>query len=248
MCERRMKADDLIYRKVQRFVFAFCIVAAPLTLAGWFGLCPQSSNPACPDTRDTLAAVVAFRQASPLQTELFLHLSAIAPYVYPVSYVGLGLLAMRKAPWLSTVGIACGWIGSIPWGFIADSMFYFAAAACLGEDASFAILHSRQGLFGFPAMWIVAGGWVIGHLLGYVLLGVALFRARTIPRWASCAIVAGAPLMGPLAYGTNVGLLQVLGYLCVVAGSVPAAIVTLRARQPAFPFHGEVDGSRHRRV
>jgi hypothetical protein len=43
----------------------------------------------------------------------------------------------------------------------------------------------------------------------------------------------------------NVGLLQVLGYLCVFAGSVPAAVVMLRARQPAFPFHGEVDASRH---
>jgi hypothetical protein len=92
----------------------------------------------------------------------------------------------------------------------------------------------------------VAGGWVIGHLLGYVLLGVALFRARAIPRWASGAIVAGAPLMGPLAYGTNVGLLQVLGYLCVFAGSVPAAIVTLRARQPES--HGEFDASRPRSV
>lgn len=108
---------------------------------------------------------------SPFQIELFLRLSAIAPYVYPVSYVGLGLLAMRKAPWLSTVGVGCSWIGSIPWGFIAGSMFYFAAAARLGEDASFARLHSWQGLFGFPAMLMVAGGWVIGHLLGYVLRG-----------------------------------------------------------------------------
>src|SRR5580765_3590561 len=132
-----MKVDDPIYRKVQRFILAFCIVAAPLTLVGWFSLCPQSSNPACPDTRNTLAAVVAFRQVSLFQIELFLRLSAIAPYVYPVSYVGLGLLAMRKAPWLSTVGVRCGWIGSIPWGFIAGSMFYFAAAARLGEDATF---------------------------------------------------------------------------------------------------------------
>jgi len=241
-----MKVDDPIYRKVQRFILAFCIVAAPLTLVGWFSLCPQSSNPACPDTRNTLAAVVAFRQVSLFQIELFLRLSAIAPYVYPVSYVGLGLLAMRKAPWLSTVGVRCGWIGSIPWGFIAGSMFYFAAAARLGEDASFARLHNWQGLFGFPAMLMVAGGWVIGHLLGYVLLGAALFRARAIPRWASCAIVVGASLMGPLAYGANVGVLQVLGYLCVFVGSVPAAIVTLRARQPEF--HGEFDASRPRSV
>jgi hypothetical protein len=76
-------------------------------------------------------------------------------------------------------------------------------------------------------MMAVAGGWVIGHLLGYVLLGIALFRARVIPRWASSLIIAAAPLMGPVAYGTNIGLVQVLGYVCVFAGSVPAAIVTI---------------------
>jgi hypothetical protein len=157
----------------------------------------------------------------------FLACSVIAPYVCAISYFGLGMLAMRKAPWTSTIGIACGWVGSVPWGFIADSMFYFTAAAHLGQDASFARLHSWQGLFAFPQMMAVAGGWVIGHLLGYVLLGIALFRARVIPRWASSLIIAAAPLMGPVAYGTNIGLVQVLGYVCVFAGSVPAAIVTI---------------------
>jgi hypothetical protein len=215
------------YRKVQRLFIAFCIATAPLTMAGWFALCPQSSDPACPNVTDPLAAVAAFREASPLRTQLFLTCSVIAPYICPISYLGLGMLAMRKAPWTSTLGIACGWVGSVPWGFIADSMFYFTAAAHLGQDTSFALLHSRQGLFAFPQMMTVAGGWVIGHLLGYVLLGIALFRARVIPRWASCLIVAAAPVMGPIAYGTNIGLVQPLGYMCVFAGSVPAAVVTM---------------------
>jgi hypothetical protein len=139
------------------------------------------------------------------------------------------MLAMRKAPWISTIGIACGWVGSVPWGFIAGSMFYFTAAARLRQDTSFALLHSWQGLFSFPEMLTVAGGWVIGHLLGYVLLGIALFRARVIPRWASLLIVAAAPLMGPIAYGTNIGFIQVLGYVCVFVGSVPAAVLAMRA-------------------
>jgi hypothetical protein len=222
-----------IYRKVHRLCIALCIVTAPLTMAGWFALCPQSSDPACPSVSDPLAAVAAFRETGPLRTRWFLTCSVIAPYICPISYLGLGMLAMRKAPWVSTVGIACGWVGSVPWGFIADSMFYFTAAAHLGQDTSFALLHSPQGLFAFPQMMTVAGGWVIGHLLGYVLLGIALFRARVIPRWASCLIVAAAPLMGPIAYGTNIGLVQVLGYVCVFAGSVPAAVVTISRSEAA---------------
>lgn len=214
-----------VYRKIHRLFIALCIAMAPLLMAAWFAMCPQSSDPACPNLSDPLAAVAAFRAAGPLRSQWFLAFGVIAAYICPISYVGLGMLSMRKAPWISTIGIACGWVGSVPWGFIADSMFYFAAAAHLGQDKSFALLHSRQGLFAFPQMLAVAGGWVVGHLLGYVLLGIALFRARVIPRWASCLIVAAAPVMGPIAYGTNIGLVQVLGYLCAFAGSVPAAVV-----------------------
>jgi hypothetical protein len=221
------KDKEPTYRKVHRLFIAFCIATSPLTMAGWFALCPQSSDPACPNVTNPLAAVAAFQEASALRTQWFLTCSVIAPYICPISYLGLGMLAMRKAPWTSTIGIACGWVGSVPWGFIADSMFYFTAAARLGQNAAFARLHSWQGLFAFPQMVAVAGGWVIGHLLGYALLGIALFRARVIPRWASGLIVAAAPLMGPIAYGTNIGLVQVLGYLCVFAGSVPAAFITI---------------------
>lgn len=73
-------------------------------------------------------------------------------------------------------------------------------------------------------------GWVIGHLLGYVLLGIALLRARVIPRWAAWLIIVSALVMGPLSYGTGMGLLQVLGYVLVFIGSVPAAIAMLKRR------------------
>jgi len=78
-------------------------------------------------------------------------------------------------------------------------------------------------------------GWVIGHLLGYVLLGIALLRARVIPRWAAWLIIVSAPVMGPIAYGTGLGLLQVLGYVLVFIGSVPAAIAMLRRRDEPEP-------------
>ncbi len=36
--------------------------------------------------------------------------------------------------------------------------------------------------------------------------------------------------MGPIAYGTKVGLLQVLGYVVSFIGSVPAALAMLKGR------------------
>ena len=80
-------------------------------------------------------------------------------------------------------------------------------------------------------MLTFAIAWLFGHLLGYVLLGIALARARAIPLWAACLIVASAPLMGPIAYGTGLGLLQVLGFVLVFIGSVPAALAMLKGKE-----------------
>jgi len=39
---------------------------------------------------------------------LFLLLNVAAPYLVPLSYLGLGLLALCRAPWLATLGVVCG--------------------------------------------------------------------------------------------------------------------------------------------
>jgi hypothetical protein len=74
------------------------------------------------------------------------------------------------------------------------------------------------------------GGWIIGHLFAYVLLGIAFLRARVIPRWAAWLFIVSAPLMGPIAYGAKLGLLQILGFALVFIASVPAAIAMLQRR------------------
>jgi hypothetical protein len=222
------------YRRLHRVFFALCLLLAPLCLAGWFTLCPQYGDPACPNNAQPLAAFAAFRAANPLLMQAFLGLSVIVPYLYPISYVALGMLAMKRSPWLSTLGIASGWLGSIAWGFIADAMFQFNAAIRLGQDSSYVVLVKTY--FSDPRMLAVATGWVLGHLLAYVLLGIALLRARVIPPWAAYLIIISAPLMGPIAYGTHLGIFQDLGYVLVFIGSIPAALAILRLADDPAPL------------
>jgi hypothetical protein len=160
--------------------------------------------------------------------QVFLFINIVIPYVYPPSYIGLSLLAMKRSPWLSTLGIACGFAGSIVWSLVADQSFLYNSMARLGHDTLFAMLWTEYGKNWEP--WVMGGGWVIGHMLGYVLLGIALARARAIPLWAACLIIVSAPLMGPIAYGTGQGLLQILGYVLIFIGSVPAALAMLKMR------------------
>jgi hypothetical protein len=220
---------DPVYRKLHRVFFAVCILLAPLILSLWFGLCPTSAlDPACPDQGSSLAVFTAFRTMNPQMMQLFLFLSLLAVYVYPLGYIGLGLLAMKRSPWFATLGIVCGFAGSIPWGAIAGQMALMDGMAQMGNNPIFVTIMQH-----FYSNWMIlafATGWVVGHLFGYVLLGIALLRARVIPLWAAWLIIVSAPLMGPIAYGTNLGLLQILGYVLVFLGSVPAALAMLKLK------------------
>ena len=221
------------YRRLHRMFFAVCLLLTPFSLAGWFALCPQYGDPTCPSNPHPEAVFAAFRATNPLLLHLFLYLTLIIPYLYPLGYIGLGLLAMQRSPWLATIGIAFGWLGSIAWGFIADGIFTLTTAIQLGQDASFAALE--KAYFSNPLILVVAIGWVLGHWIGYVLLGSALWRARVIPRWASGLIIVSGPMMGPIAYGTNLGSVQVLGFVLVLIGSLPAAIAMLHCPNEAEP-------------
>jgi hypothetical protein len=222
----QQQAADPVYRKLHRTFFALCLLLAPLTVSLWFGLCPEYGNPACPV--GTGATLAAFRTDNPFLLQLFFVMAFISVYIYPLSYIGLGRLAMKRSPWLSSIGIALGFVGSVVWSLLMGESFWINAAAHLNVNAQFFMLGKT-----YVANWGVYAmhaGWVIGHLLGYVLLGIALLRARVIPRWAAWLIIVSALVMGPLSYGTGMGLLQVLGYVLVFIGSVPAAIAMLKRR------------------
>jgi hypothetical protein len=96
-------------------LLAASVVLAPLALTAWFATCP-TFDAGCPDQTHTVAVLADFRNLSASLMRLFLWANVAAPYLYPVSYLGLGLLAMKRAPWLATLGIIFGWAGSIPTG------------------------------------------------------------------------------------------------------------------------------------
>lgn len=221
------------YRMLHRAFFAACIIVAPLALSLWFGLCPTGAgDPACPDQGSSLAVFAAFRTINPQLMQLWLFLTLGIAYLYPLSYVGLGVVAMKHSPWLATLGMVCGFAAGVVWAAIADSMATLASMARVGLNPLFVTVEHHYYANG---MILTLGAfWVIGHLLGYVLLGIALLRARSIPRWAPWLLILSAPLMGPIAYGTGLGLLQVLGYVLVFIGSVPAAIALLRASEENY--------------
>jgi hypothetical protein len=228
-------SGHVLARRAALAVLGVSAVLAPLVLAAWFGLCPQYGNPRCPQAGGAADVYVAFRAAEGWPIQLFLVLNLLAPYLYPLSFIGLGWLAFRRSPWLALAGVSCGWLGSIPWGLIADQGFLLAHMAQLEHDVLFSELERS-----YASSWqvlVVFATWVGGHLLAYVLLAIALAKARVTPLWAASLLVVGAVLMGPVAYPAGAGWLQVAGFALVAIGSAPPALALVQptSTPPAAP-------------
>ncbi len=231
------RTADPVYRKLHRAFLALCILLAPLTISLWFTLCPTGAADAgCPDRGSSLAVFTAFQTMNPQLMQVFLLLNLVIPYVWPLSYLGLFLLATKRSPWWATLGIACGWAGSIPWGLFTAQMATLDVMAQMGPNQLFVSIENH-----FYSNWMISAfalGWFF-HLPSYVFMGIALLRARAIPLWAAWLIIVSVPLMGPIAYtpGTNLGLLQVLGFVLVFVGSIPAALAMLNLSNVKTPIH-----------
>src|SRR5215471_8694824 len=88
---------DPAYRKFHRACPAVCMLLAPGVLTLGFAVDP-TGGVGVPASVNVVAA--EFKAASPLQVQLFLWANAPTVYFFPLSFIGLGLLAMRRSPWL----------------------------------------------------------------------------------------------------------------------------------------------------
>ena len=228
--KQQQAASDPAYRKFQRTCLAACIVLAPVVLFLGFAFDP-TGGVGVPSSVHVLAA--EFKAASPLQVQLFLYFNAVTVYFFPLSFIGLGLLAMRRSPWLATIGMICGLAGSLPFAVFVGPEAIAASLGQLGASASnAAVVHyvSSQG-----AIFLLQASWVIGHLLGYVIMGIALARSRAIPLWAACLFIVGIPFQ-MAGYGTRLGILQLICFALIFIGSVPAALAMLRRSGEEAPL------------
>ncbi len=223
----QQRVADPLYRRLHRACLAGCIILAPLVIILGFVFDPTGGVPP-----GGIATIAAFQAVSPLRIQVFLFFNAITPYFFPLSYLGLGLLAMKRSPWLATIGIAWGLVGSLPWPLFVAQEAVVKDVAQMGNSAPFEMLVQRVSSE-WAVLWLFIS-WIVGHLLGYVLLGTALARARIIPRWAACLIIAGPPFQA-IAYPAHLGILQIFGFVLVLIGSVPAAIAMLKRRDEVEP-------------
>ncbi|MFD2078224.1 hypothetical protein SAMN05421678_1308 [Actinopolymorpha cephalotaxi] len=195
---------------------AASVVGGPLCF--WLGglLAPPSMHT---DGGQTVAANLA---ADPATNTAHLIAFFAASFLLPVSIVGLARLSWARTPWLSALGGLAGVVGWIPLSALTALDAAAVAMARMPGSSSYGRLYDAFAYGPLMNAYLIV--YIVGHLAAYVLLGIALRRARVVPAWAAWAMVASSPLTmamfvlpgNPVAVGAvAIGLL--------VAGSVPAA-------------------------
>jgi hypothetical protein len=118
-----------------------------------------------------------------------------------LGYVGIlclvpGLFAAARvcraaAPRLTTWALALAVPGYLSLGMFlgADHLLWSTSEAGLSVADSSAVVSA-----GHVSIDVSLGAFVIGHVVGTVLLGLALLRSHRIPAWAAWAITLSQPL------------------------------------------------------
>lgn len=208
-------------RTIWRVVAALVITLGPLSIVVVRAIMPYW-------TTDSPESIVSQSLAHPGIMNLMVWSGIICAPALLISVLAIAYVARRGSPLLATIGGGLGFIG---WSM---------GAATVNAD----YLVSQLGASGFDQRTITDIGnalqnsafaavagiiWLIGHILGMVLTGVALGRAKIINWWVAAALMVSQPFHFIAAVVIPSRLLDVtLGWGMTTVASVFVSIAILR--------------------
>jgi hypothetical protein len=205
---------------LRRTVFAASILLAPLLLV------PGTIfNPGIGGIGNGAANLAANAAASPITNQLHVATYVLETFLLPLSVIGLAGLALRRSPWLATIGGGLGLLGWLPWSALTAQDDLTFQMAQMGSGAQFVALWNRFTTDGTMMSFLLV--YVIGHLLAYVILPIALHRAGVIRAWAAWALALTSPLT-VAAFATRFHELLFVVLALWIVGSIPAAYAAWR--------------------
>lgn len=215
MPDERSSARMPGYERLWRLVLAVAIVGGPLGYDVGSALIPAVHE-------DGLTSIAANAAANPMTNAVHLAAYFLASFLLPIGAAGLAYLAYPRAPWLATIGGLLAVVGWLPFSALTALDDLTMTMAALPDGGSYATLLDQFANDAVMGGYLVI--YIVGHLVAYVLLAVALRRARVIPWWAAWSMIASSPLT--VAIFVLPGRPIALGYVALtllVIGTAPAA-------------------------
>lgn len=209
--------------KVQRIFSALCMML-PFPLLILEIVTAGNLNPA--NGSIAIANVATMSLPIPLHFALVI----IGTFLLLFGFLGMASLSMSRSPWLASIGGALSLIGTMTTvAFIAQSDMTYNMAQ-LRSSPQFIALWDRFN--GDAVMTVFLDLFIVGFVVGPILLGIALGRARVIPLWAASAIVLSRLLL-IIAFPAhlNSSYVEPVAYVLFFLGSIPAAPAVLKFRE-----------------
>jgi hypothetical protein len=177
-------ADGADLRQASRVLAALILPIGPLAVAGLRYVLPYFS---ASTSRETAADVLAAQG----RQSAVLWLGLIATFTLLPGVLAVGRLTRRGAPKLTAAAMLLVVPGYLALSYMIGSDLVLWTGARAGLDIS--LLTSLAETI-HPTSNIAVAVFVLGHVIGTVLLGLALLRSRTVPGWAAIVTVIAQPL------------------------------------------------------
>jgi hypothetical protein len=208
-------------RDVRRFrrLFAAALLPVPaVAVAVLRSVWPAFS---ATDTAGSLAAIAKHTTAE----EVVLWTGAIMALTMVPAVLAAVRLARRHRPVLAMIAAGVNLIAYLGATalFASDLM---AQVAARPEYDQAQLVPFLDAVNAHPVSGVGLGGFVLGHIVGMIMLGAALWRI--IPRWASVALIVSQPLHFVAFVILGVQPLDGFAWALTAAGFVGCALTILR--------------------
>ncbi|MQY02096.1 hypothetical protein [Actinomadura macrotermitis] len=131
----------------------------------------------------------------------------------------LAFILYQSTPWRAVSGAALTTVGAVYFVGVLGAWLSFPAVGRVHADRS-VLLPVVSELVKPRGMLLVSTSLSVLVFVGLIVLGAALYRSRTLPRWAATLVIAGNVLILAFAGTEN---WMTLGSLCMLIGFLPLA-------------------------
>ncbi|GAA1042414.1 hypothetical protein GCM10009557_68400 [Virgisporangium ochraceum] len=204
-------------RRTRRLLAAVLLPVAPLSVAVLRTIFPSFS---ASDTTESLELIAANTTAQ----EVVAWLGVVMSLTMVPAILAAVRLARRRRPVLAVVTAGVNLVAYLGAGplFAADMMALVAARPEYGAGLTGYI----DDVMAHPANAFGLGAFIVGHIVGMILLGALLWRI--IPRWASVALIVSQPLHFVAFVILGVQPLDGFAWLLTAAGFAACAYTLVR--------------------
>lgn len=195
-----------------RRMLAWLAPVGPLAMAGWSLSIPYSLSDAPADWVP--------KMADDTRVELSFAMMFVFVLTIGIGVIVTGLVARRGSRRLGTVGLAMGFLGFSAMGFGGIGYDAIAATSVRAGLDTATTLELLEQADGFIAPLVGGIVFIPMSFIGTLLLGIALWRSRAVPRWAAGLLLASFPVI--LAGGAFLMAANALGFVMVAVAFAAA--------------------------